>query len=232
MIAALKSGRVGAYGQVAEMFGVSPRSVGTSWRAFQAGGRQALPAVVRQPRAGTGELPDNLARGAVVQTKPDYTPADIGHTGVLWTRASVRVLIELVCGVSTTEQGVGTSHMAAPAWPHAATACPPLVPAAAASSAGLTGGGISGDRRAGETGAGRADQCGQRPGPARRAGPGPTGQTPLVRVNGHSFQRQHHVVIADRHPATAARPSGPGPRKTPSASSRTRCPATAPNPTG
>ncbi|MEW1659175.1 hypothetical protein [Streptomyces sp. NPDC093707] len=47
----------------------------------------------------------------------DYALADIGHTGVLWTRASVRVLIELVCGVSKTEQGVGTSHVAAPARP-------------------------------------------------------------------------------------------------------------------
>ncbi|MGW6206822.1 helix-turn-helix domain-containing protein [Streptomyces sp. NPDC055089] len=37
----------------------------------------------------------------------DYTPADIGLSGVLWTRASVKALIKLVCGVAMTEQGVG-----------------------------------------------------------------------------------------------------------------------------
>lgn len=122
VIAALESWRVGAYGQVAKIFGVSPRPAGTWWRAFQGGGRQTLPAMVRQPRAGKGELPDNLARGTVSQAMPDCTPSDIGHTDVLWNRASVRVLMELACEVSTTEQGVGTSHMAASAQPHAATA--------------------------------------------------------------------------------------------------------------
>ncbi|WP_406723652.1 winged helix-turn-helix domain-containing protein [Streptomyces sp. GD-15H] len=37
----------------------------------------------------------------------DDTPADLGQSGVLWTRASVRTLIRSVCGVSMTERGVG-----------------------------------------------------------------------------------------------------------------------------
>ncbi|WP_406003831.1 winged helix-turn-helix domain-containing protein [Streptomyces sp. NBC_00829] len=37
----------------------------------------------------------------------DYTPVGVGQRGVLWTRASVKALISLVCGVSMTEQGVG-----------------------------------------------------------------------------------------------------------------------------
>jgi transposase len=52
-------------------------------------------------------LLDGSARGAVLQAMRDYTPADIGHSGVLWTRASVKALIKLVAGTSMTEQGVG-----------------------------------------------------------------------------------------------------------------------------
>ncbi|MEV7860912.1 winged helix-turn-helix domain-containing protein [Streptomyces hirsutus] len=50
---------------------------------------------------------DESARGAVLQATRDYTPADLGQNGVMWTRASVRTLIRLVCGVSMTERGVG-----------------------------------------------------------------------------------------------------------------------------
>ncbi|WP_247615287.1 helix-turn-helix domain-containing protein [Streptomyces tagetis] len=37
----------------------------------------------------------------------DHTPAGLGQSGVMWSRASVRTLIRLVCGVSVTERGVG-----------------------------------------------------------------------------------------------------------------------------
>lgn len=74
--------------------------MGTWWRASRAGGRQALLAVVPEPRAGKGELIGESARGAVLQAMRDYTPADVGQSGVMWTRASVRTLIRLVCGVS------------------------------------------------------------------------------------------------------------------------------------
>ncbi|MEU2874689.1 helix-turn-helix domain-containing protein [Streptomyces olivoreticuli] len=42
VVAALESGRVGTYGEAAEVFGVAERSVGSWWRAFRSGGRQAL----------------------------------------------------------------------------------------------------------------------------------------------------------------------------------------------
>ncbi|MFI9081449.1 winged helix-turn-helix domain-containing protein [Streptomyces sioyaensis] len=54
-----------------------------------------------------GELLDASARGAVLEAMGDYTPADIGLSGVLWTRVSVKALIKLVWGVAMTEQGVG-----------------------------------------------------------------------------------------------------------------------------
>ncbi|MEV7676214.1 winged helix-turn-helix domain-containing protein [Streptomyces sp. NPDC088752] len=107
MVSALESGRVRTYGQAAEMFGVFERSVGTWWQASRAGGRQALLAVVREPHSDSGELIDESARGAVLRAMRDYTPADLGQSGVMWTRASVRSLICLVCGVSMTERGVG-----------------------------------------------------------------------------------------------------------------------------
>ncbi|MFE0800415.1 winged helix-turn-helix domain-containing protein [Streptomyces sp. NPDC058812] len=107
VVAALESGRVATYGQAAELFGVSERSVGSWWRAFKTGGRAALKAAERESRAGKGELVDDSARGAVLRAMRDYTPADLGQSGVMWTRASTRILIHLVCGVSMTEQGVG-----------------------------------------------------------------------------------------------------------------------------
>ncbi len=65
--AALESGRVAVYGQAVEVFGVAERSVGSWWRAFKSGGRQALPAGERESRAGKGELIDDSVRGAVLQ---------------------------------------------------------------------------------------------------------------------------------------------------------------------
>ncbi|MFC8583002.1 winged helix-turn-helix domain-containing protein [Streptomyces sp. NPDC057217] len=107
VVSALESGRLRTYGRAAEMFGASERSVGTSWRAGRAGGRQALLAVVPEPRSGKGESTSESARGAALQAMRDHTPADLGRSGVMWTRASVRTLIRLVCGISMTGRGVG-----------------------------------------------------------------------------------------------------------------------------
>ncbi|MGW8955996.1 helix-turn-helix domain-containing protein [Streptomyces sp. NPDC055709] len=52
VVAALESGTVRSYRQAAETFGVSERSVGSWWRAYRAGGREAL-AVKRTLRPGT-----------------------------------------------------------------------------------------------------------------------------------------------------------------------------------
>ncbi|MFB6590040.1 hypothetical protein ACFWDF_29840 [Streptomyces diastaticus] len=72
------------YGQAAEMFGVSERSVGTWWRASRAGGRaggRCCSRQVREPRAGKGELIDESARGAVLQAMRDYTRPISGRAG-------------------------------------------------------------------------------------------------------------------------------------------------------
>ncbi|MFI8281382.1 helix-turn-helix domain-containing protein, partial [Streptomyces sp. NPDC085929] len=89
VVAALESGRVRTYVQAAEVFGVSERSVGTWWRAVRAEGGRAVLAAPRESRAGKGELIGESARGAVLRAMRDYTPTDIGQSGVLWTRASV-----------------------------------------------------------------------------------------------------------------------------------------------
>ncbi|MFE2186428.1 IS630 family transposase [Streptomyces sp. NPDC059455] len=200
VIAALESGRVGTYGQAAEMFGVSSRSVGTWWRAFQAGGRQALLVAVRQPRAGVGELLNDSARGAVLRAMRDCTPADIGLSGVLWARASVRALIKLVCGVSMTEQGVGkwlrrhgftpqrSARRSYRQQPEAVRAwLEEEYPAIAARAKGEKAGLVW------------ADQCGLR---SDTAPPGrswaPTGHIPLVRVNGRRFKVNIMSAVASR----------------------------------
>ncbi|MZE52128.1 helix-turn-helix domain-containing protein [Streptomyces sp. SID5770] len=50
VVAALEAGRVCSYRQAAEVFGVSPRSVGTWWCAYRAGGRAV------KTRTGRGKL--------------------------------------------------------------------------------------------------------------------------------------------------------------------------------
>ncbi|MCY0931532.1 IS630 family transposase [Streptomyces sp. H27-H1] len=200
VVAALESGRVRTYGQAAEVFGVSTRSVGTWWRASRAGGRPALLAVVREPRAGKGELIDVSARGAVLAAMRDYTPADVGQSGVLWTRASVRTLIKLVCGVVMTEQGVGKwlrRYGFTPQRPARRSyrqrddqvqrwleeEYPAIRSKASQEKAELVW----------------ADQCGLR---SDTAPPGrswaPAGQTPLVRVNGRRFRVNIMSAVASR----------------------------------
>lgn len=200
VVAALESGRVRTYGRAAEMFGVSERSVGTWWRASRVGGRQALLAVAREPRAGKGELVGESARGAVLEAMRDYTPADIGSSGVMWTRASVRALIRLVCGVSMTEQGVGKwlrRHGFTPQRParrsyrqqdDQVTAWleveyPAIRARASEEKSELVW----------------ADQCGLR---SDTAPPGrswaPAGRTPIVRVNGRRFKVNIMSAVASR----------------------------------
>jgi transposase len=200
VVATLESGRVRSYGQAAEVFGVAERSVGTWWRAFKSGGRQALLAGERESRAGKGELIDDSARGAVLQAMRDYTPADLGQSGVMWTRASVRILIRLVCGVSMTEQGVGKwlrRHGFTPqrrarrsyrqqdeqvrAWLE--EEYPAISARARKEKAELVW----------------ADQCGLR---SDTAPPGrswaPAGHTPLVQVNGRRFRVNIMSAVASR----------------------------------
>ncbi|MFE7532625.1 IS630 family transposase [Kitasatospora sp. NPDC057542] len=200
VVAAMASGQVRTYEQAAETFGVSERSVGTWWRAYQVGGRDALLAKKRQPRAGMGELIGKAERSAILQAMRDYTPADIGQTGVMWTRASVRALIRIVTRVTMTEQGVGKwlrRHGFTPQRPARRSyqqqddqvrawldeQYPAIAARAKAEKAELVW----------------ADQCGLR---SDTAPPGrswaPAGQTPVVRVNGKRFKVNVMSAVASR----------------------------------
>jgi transposase len=106
VVAALESGTVRTYRQAAEMFGVSERSVGSWWRAYRSGGRDAL-AVRRTRRPGPQELISDVDRGTLFQAMADYSPEELMIGGPLWTRAAVRELIRMVSGVVMTERGVG-----------------------------------------------------------------------------------------------------------------------------
>lgn len=200
VVAALESGRVRTYGQAAEVFGVSVRSVGSWWRAFKSGGRQALLAAVRPSRAGTGELLNASARGAVLEAMRDYTPAEIGHGGVLWTRASVKALVKLVCGVSMTEQGVGKwrrRHGFTPQRP--ARRSYRQQPEAVQKWLEEEYPAIAARARREKAELVWADQCGLR---SDTAPPGrswaPAGHTPLVRVNGRRFRVNIMSAVASR----------------------------------
>ncbi|MFI9081630.1 IS630 family transposase [Streptomyces sioyaensis] len=200
VVAALESGRVRTYGQAAEVFGVSERSVGTWWRAFKTGGRQALLAVVAQPRTGMGELLDASARGAVLEAMRDYTPADIGLSGVLWTRVSVKALIKLVCGVAMTEQGVGKwlrRHGFTPQRP--ARRSYRQQPAQVRAWLDEEYPAIAARARREKAELVWADQCGLR---SDTAPPGrswaPAGHTPTVRVNGRRFRVNIMSAVASR----------------------------------
>ncbi|MFD7656020.1 winged helix-turn-helix domain-containing protein, partial [Actinosynnema sp. NPDC059797] len=106
VVAALRSGQVEGYKQAAEVFGVSVRSVGTWWRAYQQRGRDGL-VVRRGRRPGSAELISPEDYGTLFAAMPDYTPEELSIDGPLWARQAVVELIRLVVGVDMTEQGVG-----------------------------------------------------------------------------------------------------------------------------
>ncbi len=106
VIAALESGQVEGYRQAAEVFGVSVRSVGTWWQAYQRLGRNSLVAR-RERRPGPAELISPEDRNMLFAAMVDYTAEELLISGPLWTRPAVVELIGLVVGVDMTEQGVG-----------------------------------------------------------------------------------------------------------------------------
>ncbi|WP_171053185.1 IS630 family transposase [Streptomyces marianii] len=106
VVAALESGQVKGYRQAAGMCQVAERSVGTWWRAYQAGGREA-PAVRRTGRPGPGERIGPEERAVVFQAMADYIPEELLIGGPLWTRPLVAELVRMVTGVVMTEHGVG-----------------------------------------------------------------------------------------------------------------------------
>ncbi|ANZ13634.1 IS630 family transposase [Streptomyces noursei] len=199
VVAALESGRVGSYREAAEVFGVSSRSVGTWWRAYRTGGREALAAPVKTGM-GRDELVSDQDRAVLFQAMADYTPEDLLIGGPLWTRALVGELIRLVTGVTMTEQGLGKwlrRHGFSPQRPDRRSYrqdqekvdvwlqrdYPAIAARASAEKAVIVW----------------ADQCGLC---SDTAPPGrswaPAGQTPVVRVNGRRFRVNIMSAIASR----------------------------------
>ncbi|MEU2835283.1 IS630 family transposase [Streptomyces lavendulae] len=105
-MAALESGQVKGYRQAAEVFQVAGRSVGTWWRAYQAGGREAL-AVRRTGRPGPDERVSTRERAVLFQAMAGCTPEELMTGGPLWTRPLVAELIRMVTGAVMTGRGAG-----------------------------------------------------------------------------------------------------------------------------
>ena len=105
VVDALESGTVAGYRQAVEMFGVSERSVGSWWRAYQRDGRAGL-TVRRNRRPGPAELISGEERDMLYAAMADYTPEELLVGGPLWTRAAVVELVRMVIGVAMTRQGV------------------------------------------------------------------------------------------------------------------------------
>ncbi|WP_376738571.1 helix-turn-helix domain-containing protein [Streptomyces noursei] len=78
-------GRWARTGRRPRWFGVAERSVGSWWRAYQAGGREAL-AAKRVRRPGPHELISDEERAVLFQAMADYTPEQLLIGGPLWTR--------------------------------------------------------------------------------------------------------------------------------------------------
>ncbi|MFD5513732.1 hypothetical protein ACFWIB_39250 [Streptomyces sp. NPDC127051] len=68
--------------------------MGTWWRKYLAGGRQAL-AVRRTRRSGRPELVTGGERAAVFQAMAGYTHQDLLLGGPLWTRPLVAELVRM-----------------------------------------------------------------------------------------------------------------------------------------
>jgi hypothetical protein len=89
VVAALESELVRTYGEAAEMFGVSQRSVGTWRRRYSAGGREALAAAVKS-RIGRDELISAEDRVVLFAAMADYTPHGVADRRPLGTRLAGR----------------------------------------------------------------------------------------------------------------------------------------------
>jgi transposase len=199
VVAALKAGRVRTYGQAAEMFGVSERSVGEWWRKYRAGGQQAL-AVPVKARTGPREKTGPQDRAAVFQAMADYTPEDLLLGGPLWTRPLVVELVRMVTGVMMTEQGMGKwlrRHGFSPKRPERRSYRQDQAKADAWLSQEYPA--IAARAKAEKAVVAWADQCGLRSDTAPPGRPwAPKGQTPLVRVNGRRFRVDIMSAIASR----------------------------------
>ncbi|MEV7217976.1 helix-turn-helix domain-containing protein [Kitasatospora cineracea] len=97
-VAALRAGRDRR--EVAELLGVSMKSVTDWWAAWQAVGREVLVSKSRGRRSGEHQVLDPDQRQCVRQVLIDHRPEDLGLGGQLWTRAIVGDLIALLYRVS------------------------------------------------------------------------------------------------------------------------------------
>ena len=199
VVAALESGAASSYRQAAEVFEVSERSVGSWWRAYRSGGREAL-AVKQESRPGPHELISEQERGVLFQAMADYTPEQLLIGGPLWTRPLVAELIRMVTGVVMTERGVGKwlrRHGFSPQRPDRRSYRQDQAKVDAWLRIEYPA--IAARARTEHAVVAWADQCGLR---SDTAPPGrswaPTGQTPIVRVSGRRFKVNIMSAIAAR----------------------------------
>nr|WP_226599921.1 IS630 family transposase [Streptomyces violascens] len=104
-VAALVAGRDRE--EVAAVFGVSLRAVGTWWAKWQAGGREVLAMRPRGKPVGVHQVLGEAEQAAVRQAVLDHRPCDVGLSGQLWTRRLIGGLIAKLYRVQLTEPGVG-----------------------------------------------------------------------------------------------------------------------------
>lgn len=199
VVAALESGQVKGYRQAAEVFQVAERSVGTWWRAYRAGGREAL-AVRRTGRPGPDERIGPEERAVLFQAMADYTPEELLIGGPLWTRPLVAGLIRIVTGTVMTERGVGKwlrRHGFSPQRPDRRSYRQDQAKVDAWLEEEYPA--IAARAKEEDAVVAWADQCGLR---SDTAPPGtswaPKGRTPVVKVSGRRFRVKSMSAIASR----------------------------------
>lgn len=199
VVAALESGQVKGYRRAAEVFQVAERSVGTWWRVYRAGGRDAL-AVRRTGRPGPDERISTRERSVLFQAMADYTPEELLIGGPLWTRPLVAELVRMVTGVVMTERGVGKwlrRHGFSPQRPDRRSYRQDQAKVTAWLEEEYPA--IAARAKEEDAVVAWADQCGLR---SDTAPPGtswaPKGQTPIVKVSGRRFRVNIMSAIASR----------------------------------
>jgi transposase len=117
-VAAVESGV--SQSRVAQLFGVSRRSVGTWVRAYQVSGEAALRPRRRGRRVGEQLALSTDQQAWVVATVAESLPDELGLPCLLWTRKAVVELVHREFGVplspATADRYLGRWELSVPRW--------------------------------------------------------------------------------------------------------------------
>ena len=105
VVAAVQSGR--AQVEVAELFGVSLRSVTRWWTAFQRNGNRALYAGKRGRRPEEQKALDARQQGRVRRAVLGKYPDQLALPGLVWTRRQVGELVKRWFGFELSSVTIG-----------------------------------------------------------------------------------------------------------------------------